>query len=167
MVMEFEGVTPKIDENTYISESVDIIGKVEILENANIWFGTRLRGDMNNIVIGRNTNIQENSVVHVDSKSPCIIGNNVTIGHGAIIHGCNIADNVLVGMGSIILNNAKIGNNTIIGAGSLITQGKEFPEGVLILGNPAKVVRKLTQAEIESIQCSADNYVRLSKKYKK
>ena len=141
MVMEFEGVTPKIDENTYISESVDIIGKVEILENANIWFGTRLRGDMNNIVIGRNTNIQENSVVHVDSKSPCIIGNNVTIGHGAIIHGCNIADNVLVGMGSIILNNAKIGNNTIIGAGSLITQGKEFPEGVLILGNPAKVVR--------------------------
>ena len=167
MIMDFEGVNPIINKNTYISESVDIIGKVEILENANIWFGTRLRGDMNNIVIGRNTNIQENSVVHVDSKSPCIIGNNVTIGHGAIIHGCNIADNVLVGMGSIILNNAKIGNNTIIGAGSLITQGKEFPEGVLILGNPAKVVRKLTQAEIESIQCSADNYVRLSKKYKK
>ena len=167
MVMEFEGVTPKIDENTYISESVDIIGKVEILENANIWFGTRLRGDMNNIVIGRNTNIQENSVVHVDSKSPCIIGNNVTIGHGAIIHGCNIADNVLVGMGSIILNNAKIGNNTIIGAGSLITQGKEFPEGVLILGNPAKVVRELSEAEIESIKNSANNYVNLSKKYTK
>ena len=167
MVMEFEGVTPKIDENTYISESVDIIGKVEILENANIWFGTRLRGDMNNIVIGRNTNIQENSVVHVDSKSPCIIGNNVTIGHGAIIHGCNIADNVLVGMGSIILNNAKIGNNTIIGAGSLITQGKEFPEGVLILGNPAKVIRELTKVEVESIKKSADNYVSLSKKYKK
>ena len=167
MVMEFEGVIPRIDENTYISESVDIIGKVEILENANIWFGTRLRGDMNNIVIGRNTNIQENSVIHVDSNSPCIIGDNVTIGHGAIIHGCNISANVLVGMGSIILNNAKIGKNTIIGAGSLITQGKEFPEGVLILGNPAKVIRELTEAEIESIQCSADNYVRLSKKYKK
>ena len=167
MVMEFEGVTPKIDENTYISESVDIIGKVEILENANIWFGTRLRGDMNNIVIGRNTNIQENSVVHVDSKSPCIIGNNVTIGQGAIIHGCNIADNVLVGMGSIILNNAKIGKNTIIGAGSLVTQGKEFPEGVLILGNPAKVVRELTDDEIKNIKKSADNYVNLSKRYKK
>ena len=167
MIMDFDGVKPKINENTYISESVDIIGKVEILENANIWFGTRLRGDMNNIVIGRNTNIQENSVVHVDSKSPCIIGNNVTIGHGAIIHGCNIADNVLVGMGSIILNNAKIGKNTIIGAGSLVTQGKEFPEGVLILGNPAKVIRQLTEAEIESIQRSADNYVSLSKKYKK
>ena len=157
----------RINKNTYISESVDIIGKVNVEENVNIWFGTRLRGDMNNIIIGENTNIQENSVVHVDINSPCIIGKNVTIGHGTIIHGCSISDNVLVGMGSIILNNAKIGKNTIIGAGSLVTQGKEFPEGVLILGNPAKVIRQLTEAEIESIQRSADNYVSLSKKYKK
>lgn len=167
MIMDFEGVTPRINKNTYISESVDIIGKVKVEENVNIWFGTRLRGDMNNIIIGENTNIQENSVVHVDINSPCIIGKNVTIGHGTIIHGCSISDNVLVGMGSIILNNAKIGKNTIIGAGSLVTQGKEFPEGVLILGNPAKVIRQLTEAEIESIQRSADNYVSLSKKYKK
>ena len=167
MIIDFEGVTPRINENTYISESVDIIGKVNVEENVNIWFGTRLRGDMNNIIIGENTNIQENSVVHVDINSPCIIGKNVTIGHGTIIHGCSISDNVLVGMGSIILNNAKIGKNTIIGAGSLVTQGKEFPEGVLILGNPAKVIRQLTEAEIESIQRSADNYVSLSKKYKK
>ena len=132
MIMDFEGVTPRINKNTYISESVDIIGKVNVEENVNIWFGTRLRGDMNNIIIGENTNIQENSVVHVDINSPCIIGKNVTIGHGTIIHGCSISDNVLVGMGSIILNNAKIGKNTIIGAGSLVTQGKEFPEGVLI-----------------------------------
>ncbi|WP_195955827.1 gamma carbonic anhydrase family protein [Clostridium saudiense] len=167
MIMDFDGVTPRINKNTYISESVDIIGKVNVEENVNIWFGTRLRGDMNNIIIGENTNIQENSVVHVDINSPCIIGKNVTIGHGTIIHGCSISDNVLVGMGSIILNNAKIGKNTIIGAGSLVTQGKEFPEGVLILGNPAKVIRQLTEAEIESIQRSADNYVSLSKKYKK
>ena len=167
MIMDFDGVTPRINKNTYISESVDIIGKVNVEENVNIWFGTRLRGDMNNIVIGENTNIQENSVVHVDVNSPCIIGRNVTIGHGAIIHGCNISDNVLVGMGSIILNNTKIGKNSIIGAGSLVTQGKDFPEGVLILGNPAKVIRQLTEAEIESIQCSADNYVSLSRKYKK
>ena len=167
MIMDFEGVTPRINKNTYISERVDIIGKVNVEENVNIWFGTRLRGDMNNIIIGENTNIQENSVVHVDINSPCIIGKNVTIGHGTIIHGCSISDNVLVGMGSIILNNAKIGKNTIIGAGSLVTQGKEFPEGVLILGNPAKVIRQLTEAEIESIQRSADNYVSLSKKYKK
>lgn len=167
MIMEFEGVNPIINNNTYISESVDIIGNVDIEENVNIWFGTRLRGDMNKIVVGENTNIQENSVVHVDTNSPCLIGKNVTIGHGAIIHGCNIADNVLVGMGSIILNDAKIGKNTIIGAGSLVTQGKSFPEGVLILGNPAKVIRELTKEEIESIQRSANNYVALSKKYKK
>lgn len=167
MIMDFYGVKPKINENTYISESVDIIGRVEIEDNVNIWFGTRLRADMNKIVVGANTNIQENSVVHVDTNSPCIIGKNVTIGHGAIIHGCSISDNVLVGMGAIILNNAKIGKNTIIGAGSLITQGKSFPEGVLILGNPAKVVRELTDDEIKSIQKSADNYVNLSKRYKK
>lgn len=167
MIMDFEGVTPRINKNTYISESVDIIGKVNVEENVNIWFGTRLRGDMNNIIIGENTNIQENSVVHVDINSPCIIGKNVTIGHGTIIHGCSISDNVLVGMGSIILNNAKIGKNTIIGAGSLVTQGKSFPEGVLILGNPAKVVRELTDDEIKNIKKSADNYVNLSKRYKK
>lgn len=165
MIKEFEGNIPRIDESTYISESVDIIGDVTIEENANIWFGTRLRGDMNKIVIGKNTNIQENTVVHVDKNCPCLIGKDVTIGHGAIIHGCEICDNVLVGMGSIILNNAKIGKNTIIGAGSLITQGKVFPEGVLILGNPAKVVRELSEAEIESIKNSANNYVNLSKKY--
>lgn len=167
MIMDFEGINPKINKNTYISESVDIIGNVEIDENANIWFGTRLRGDMNKIVIGANTNIQENSVVHVVVNSPCIIGKDVTIGHGAIIHGCTISDNVLVGMGSIILNNAKIGKNTIIGAGSLVTQGKSFKDGVLILGNPAKIVRELTDDEIKSIKSSAGNYVSLSKRYKK
>lgn len=167
MIIDFDEVKPKINENTYISESVDIIGKVEIEDNVNIWFGTRLRADMNKIVVGANTNIQENSVVHVDTNSPCIIGKNVTIGHGAIIHGCSISDNVLVGMGSIILNNAKIGKNTIIGAGSLVTQGKSFPDGVLILGNPAKVVRELTDDEIKNIKKSADNYVNLSKRYKK
>lgn len=166
MVKEFYGKYPNINETAYISESVDIIGDVLIKDNVNIWFGARLRADMNKIVIGENTNIQENSVIHIDVDYETIIGRNVTIGHGAIIHGCNIADNVLVGMGSIILNGARIGKNTIIGAGSLITQGKSFEEGVLVLGNPAKVIRKLTDEEIDRIQKSADNYVALSKKYK-
>ena len=166
MIKEFNGYMPDIDDQCYISESVDKIGNVTIKKGANIWFGTRIRGDMNRIVIGENTNIQENSVVHDDINSPAIIGKDVTIGHGAIIHGCTISDNVLVGMGAIILNNAKIGNNTIIGAGSLITQGKEFPEGVLILGNPAKIVRELNDDEIKNIKASSKNYVELSKKYK-
>ena len=163
MKLQFNGVAPSINENAYVSESLDII-KVE--ENVSIWFGARLRADMNKIVIGANSNIQENAVVHVDIESPVIIGENVTIGHSAIIHGCNISNNVLVGMGSIILNNAKISKNSIVGAGALVTQGKEFEEGVLILGNPAKAVRKLSEEEIKSIKRSADNYVALSKKYK-
>ena len=166
MKLQFNGVAPSINENAYVSESVDIIGDVKVEENVSIWFGARLRADMNKIVIGANSNIQENAVVHVDIESPVIIGENVTIGHSAIIHGCNISNNVLVGMGSIILNNAKISKNSIVGAGALVTQGKEFEEGVLILGNPAKAVRKLSEEEIKSIKRSTDNYVALSKKYK-
>ena len=166
MKLQFNGVAPSINENAYVSESVDIIGDVKVEENVSIWFGARLRADMNKIVIGANSNIQENAVVHVDIESPVIIGENVTIGHSAIIHGCNISNNVLVGMGSIILNNAKISKNSIVGAGALVTQGKEFEEGVLILGNPAKAVRKFSEEEIKSIKRSADNYVALSKKYK-
>ena len=166
MKLQFNGVAPSINENAYVSESVDIIGDVKVEENVSIWFGARLRADMNKIVRGANSNIQENAVVHVDIESPVIIGENVTIGHSAIIHGCNISNNVLVGMGSIILNNAKISKNSIVGAGALVTQGKEFEEGVLILGNPAKAVRKLSEEEIKSIKRSADNYVALSKKYK-
>ena len=166
MKLQFNGVAPSINENSYVSESVDIIGDVKVEENVSIWFGARLRADMNKIVIGANSNIQENAVVHVDIESPVIIGENVTIGHSAIIHGCNISNNVLVGMGSIILNNAKISKNSIVGAGALVTQGKEFEEEVLILGNPAKAVRKLSEEEIKSIKRSADNYVALSKKYK-
>jgi carbonic anhydrase/acetyltransferase-like protein (isoleucine patch superfamily) len=165
MIKDFNGKKPLIDKTCYISESVDIIGEVVIEKDANIWFGARLRGDMNRIYVGENTNIQENSVVHVDFHCETNIGKNVTIGHGAIIHGCTISENVLVGMGSIILNGAKISRNTIIGAGSLIPQGKEFEEGVLILGSPAKVIRKLTDEEIESIQKSVNNYVELSKIY--
>ena len=152
MKLQFNGVAPSINENAYVSESVDIIGDVKVEENVSIWFGARLRADMNKIVIGANSNIQENAVVHVDIESPVIIGENVTIGHSAIIHGCNISNNVLVGMGSIILNNAKISKNSIVGAGALVTQGKEFEEGVLILGNPAKAVRKLSEEEIKSIK---------------
>lgn len=165
MILDFNGIKPVIDKTCYISESVDIIGDVVIEKNANIWFGTTIRGDMSKIYIGENTNIQENSVVHVDFNCETNIGKNVTIGHRTIIHGCTIADNVLVGMGSIILNGAKIGKNTIIGAGSLVTQNKEFEEGVLIMGSPAKVVRKLTEDEIKSIEQSAKNYVEMSKKY--
>lgn len=166
MIHEFNGKSPNINENTYISESTDIIGDVTIEENCNIWFGTRIRGDMNKITILKNTNIQENSVVHVDVDEPTVIGEGVTIGHGAIIHGCTIGNNVLVGMGSIILNGAKIPDNSIVGAGALVTEHKEFEAGTLIIGSPAKSIRKLTDKEIQKIKQSAKNYIEISKKYK-
>jgi len=163
MIKSFKGVLPKIDESCYISESTDIIGNVTIGKDVNVWFGSRIRGDINQIVIGDYSNVQENSVIHVDTASPTIIGKNVTIGHGAIIHGCTIEDNVLVGMGAIVLNDAHLMKNCIVGAGALVTQGKSFPEGSLIIGNPAKVMRALTPEEIANIQHSADEYVALSK----
>ncbi len=163
MIKTYKNITPSIPKSCYISDSVDIIGDVTIGNDVNIWFGTRIRGDVNRIIIGDNSNIQENTVVHVDKNSPTTIGKNVTIGHAAIIHGCTIDDNVLIGMGSIVLNDAHIGKNSMVGAGSLVTQGKVFPEGSLILGNPAKLVRPLTPDEIQAIQKSADLYVQLSK----
>ena len=165
MIKSFKNKIPMVSNNTYISESVDIIGDVTIEENCNIWFGARLRGDMNKIHVGKGSNIQEKSVLHVDTDFETIIGENVTVGHGAIVHGCTICDNVLIGMGSIILNGAKIGENSIVGAGALVTQNKEFEDGVLILGNPAKSVRKLTEKEVESIRESAKHYIELSKEY--
>jgi carbonic anhydrase/acetyltransferase-like protein (isoleucine patch superfamily) len=166
MIKSFKEQHPIIDSSCYISESVDVVGAVTLGKNVNVWFGTRIRADVNTVFIGENSNIQENTVIHVDENSPTTIGKNVTIGHGAIIHGCQIADNVIIGMGAIVLNDAKISTNTIVGAGSLVTQGKVFPERVLILGNPAKVIRSLSEDEIAAIQKSADIYVKLSKEHR-
>ncbi|MCE5220631.1 MAG: gamma carbonic anhydrase family protein [Clostridium sp.] len=166
MIKEFKDKSPNLDNELYIAETAVIIGDVTLKKNANIWFGAVLRGHESPIVIGENTNIQENCVVHANYGNNVVIGEGCTIGHGAIIHGCNIKNNVLVGMGAIILNGAKIGNNTIIGAGSLVTQNKEFEDGVLILGNPAKVIRKLTEEEIEENKKACLSYLEVSKEFK-
>lgn len=166
MIHSFENIYPKIAEGAYIAENVEVIGKVNIEEKVNIWFGTVIRGDINSIYIGKCTNIQDNSTVHVDTNNPVMIGENVTIGHNSIIHGCSIGNNVLIGMGSIILNGAIIGENTIIGAGSIVTENKKIPSGVLCFGSPAKVVRELTEEEIANIKASSTRYIDLSVKYK-
>ena len=167
MIRSFENIYPKIAEDAYIADNVEIIGKVNIEERVNIWFGTVIRGDINSISIGKCTNIQDNSTVHVDTNNSVIIGENVTIGHNSIIHGCSIGNNVLIGMGSIILNGAIIGENTIIGAGSIVTENKKIPSGVLCFGSPAKVVRELTKEEIANIKASSTRYMDLSVKYRK
>lgn len=163
MIKKYKEKSPVIDEEAYIAETAVIIGDVTLKKNSNIWFGAVLRGDMESITIGENTNVQENSVIHVDKTAKVNIGDNCTIGHNAIIHGCKIGNNTLIGMGAIILNGAKIGNDSIVAAGALVTQNKEFEDGVLILGNPAKVVRKLTEEEINKNRKSSLNYVKISK----
>lgn len=166
MIKNYKDKYPSINEEAYISETAVIIGDVTIEKDANIWFGSVLRGDYSKIYIGEGTNIQENSVVHGDKDCEVIVGRGCTIGHGAIIHGCTIGENSLIGMGAIILNGAKIGNNSIVGAGSLVTQNKEYEDGVLILGNPAKVIRKLTESEIEANKKSYEEYIAVSRNMK-
>lgn len=165
MLIEVKENSPKIGEGTFVSKSSDLVGDVTIGRDCSIWFGAVLRAEENFIKIGDETNVQDNAVVHVDEGYNVLIGNGVTIGHGAIIHGCTIEDECLIGMGAIILNGAKIGKNTMVAAGSLVSQNKEIPEGVLVMGVPGKVVRKLTSEEIEKIKKSRKEYVRTKNLY--
>ncbi len=159
MIKDFKGVMPKIGKKVYCAERAVVIGDVTINDYGNIWFNTVLRGDVSPIVIGASTNVQDNSTVHTSAGCPTNIGANVTIGHNCIIHGCTIEDECLIGMGSVVLDGAVIGKNSIVGAGSLVTKNKTFPEKSLIIGSPAKVIRTLTEQEIEGIRNSSKHYV--------
>lgn len=165
MIINFNDNKPQIHKTSFIAANATIIGSVNIGENSSVWFNAVLRGDANRIVIGKNSNVQDNCVIHMDSEDEVIIGDNVTIGHGAIIHGCTIEDNCLIGMGAIILNGAIIKKNSIIGAGALVTQNKIIPENSMAMGAPAKVIRELTKEEILNIEESSKHYVELSKNY--
>jgi carbonic anhydrase/acetyltransferase-like protein (isoleucine patch superfamily) len=161
-------VSPELppEDEYWIAPSAVLIGKVRLLRNASVWFGAVLRGDVEWITVGENSNVQDNSVIHADPGDPTTIGTNVTVGHRVILHGTHIGDNTLVGMGSTLLNGSKIGNNCLIGANSLISEGKEFPDGSLILGSPARVVKPLSEAQIAYLKISADVYVRNSKRFR-
>lgn len=149
----------------FIANNATVIGKVTLARNVSVWFNAVLRGDNDRIDVGENSNIQDASVLHVDPGVPLHIGANVTVGHKVMLHGCTIDDNSLIGIGSIILNRAKIGKNSIVGANSLVTEGKEFPDGVLIIGSPARVVRELTGDEIRYNTWSANHYVENAHNY--
>lgn len=166
MLIAFEGKKPIIGSSVLIGDGSQIIGEVTIMDNVSIWYNAVLRADLSPIVVGKGSNIQDNATVHVERERPTIIGENVTIGHNAIIHACTIEDNVLIGMGAIILNGACIRKNCLIGAGSLVTENKEIPEGSLVLGSPGKVIRSLTPDEIKKITISGIHYQELAKKHK-
>ena len=154
----FEGQAPVVADDTWIAPDANVIGRVTIENAASIWFGATLRGDNEWITVGAGSNIQENCVLHTDMGFPLIIGAGCTIGHKAMLHGCVLGENTLIGMGATVLNGAHIGNNCLIGAGALITEGKEIPDGSLVMGTPGRVIRTLDDSAIHSLQASAKGY---------
>ncbi len=157
---------PQIDYSAFVADSATIVGSVFVYENASVWFQVTIRGDNEPIVVGRNSNVQEGAVLHTDPGCPLTIGEGVTVGHQAMLHGCTIGDGSLIGIQAVVLNGAKIGRNCLVGAGALVTEGKEFPDNVLILGSPAKVVRALTEDDIARMRRSAENYAQRGHRYK-
>lgn len=167
MIYKLGDLIPKIGKNNFISETASIIGDVETKENVSIWFSAVLRGDMSKITIGANSNVQDNVTVHGDKPFPVVVGNNVTIGHNCVIHGCEIGDNSIIGMGTILLNGSKIPKNCIVGAGSLVTNKLIANEGDLILGSPAKVVKQLDEKNKNYLKYANEVYLNKIETYKK
>lgn len=164
-IAPFKGVWPLIEESVFLADGVRVLGDVSIAESANIWFNSVVRGDENAIRIGRFTNIQDNTTIHVQDTHSCTVGDYVTVGHNSLLHGCQIANNCIIGMGSVIMNGVEIGENCIIGARSLITENKVIPPNSLVVGSPARVIRKLEPEQIEEIHESALHYHKLAVEY--
>ncbi|MBZ4022460.1 gamma carbonic anhydrase family protein [Rhodobacter sp. TJ_12] len=158
MIYELDGVAPILGQGAWVAPDANLIGKVVLEDAASVWFGCTLRGDNEEIRVGAGSNVQENVVCHTDMGFPLVIGENCTIGHKAMLHGCTIGAGSLIGMGATVLNGAKIGRGCLIGAGALITEGKEIPDGSLVMGAPGKVVRQLDDAAQQKLLASAARY---------
>jgi carbonic anhydrase/acetyltransferase-like protein (isoleucine patch superfamily) len=167
MIYALDGIAPQIDPSAWVADTAVLIGKITLEQDANIWFGATLRGDNEEIRVGRGSNIQENSVLHTDMGYPLIIAANCTIGHKAMLHGCTIGEGTLIGMGATILNGAKIGKGCLIGAGALITEGKDIPDGSLVMGVPGKVVRQLDTESQARLLKSAEGYQANARRFAK
>ena len=167
MIYDFANNTPTLHKESWVASNAILIGKVTLKKDANVWFNVVLRGDIEPITIGEGSNVQDGSVFHTDPGCPLTIGKNVTVGHMVMLHGCEIADDTLIGIGSTILNKTKIGKNCIIGANTLIAENKVIPDRSLVLGSPGKIIRQVTDEEIKSIKENAEHYVSNYKKYKK
>lgn len=165
-ILPYKGVWPVIAEDVFIAPGAMVIGNVTIREGASVWYNAVVRGDVAPIVIGQRTNIQDNCTLHVDEDAPLTIGDDCTVGHGAIVHGATVGDRVLLGMNSVVLSQAQVGADTIVGASALVSEGKSITSGSLAVGIPARVVRTLTEAEREHLLESADGYVRRAQEHK-
>lgn len=165
MIIPYNTINPNTEKNVFIAQNAVVIGNVKLSENSSVWFNAVVRGDIEEISIGKGTNIQDNSTLHTSAGYPLSIGEYVTVGHNAVLHGCSIRNNCLIGMGAIVLDGAIIGENSLIAAGSIVTPNKNIPPRSLVMGSPAKVIRQLTEAEIISIRNNADSYIELKSKY--
>jgi carbonic anhydrase/acetyltransferase-like protein (isoleucine patch superfamily) len=158
--------TPQLAPSAFVADGATVIGRVELAEGASVWYGSVLRGDNDWIRIGRNSNVQDASVLHTDHGIPLQLGENVSVGHQCMLHGCTIGDGSLIGIQSVILNRARIGRHSIVGAGALVTEGKEFPDGAMILGSPAKVVRMLRDDEVARLAGIAAHYIEQAERHR-
>ncbi|MEX2416223.1 MAG: gamma carbonic anhydrase family protein [Paenibacillaceae bacterium] len=165
MLYDYKGIKPNLNESVFVANGVRIIGDVKIEQECSIWYNAVLRGDLAPIRIGQRTNIQDGTIAHVNVDQPLLIGEDVSVGHGAIIHGCTISKGALIGMGAIILNGAVIGEYALIGAGSIVTENKIIPPYTLSLGSPARVVRELTAEDLNRMKITTDSYVQKGKEY--
>ena len=165
-VYELDGVAPRIAASAWVAQSAQVIGNVELAEDSSVWFGAVLRGDTERIRIGRGSNIQDGSVLHADAGKPLEMGENVTVGHLAMLHGCSVGDGALIGIGAVVLNGARIGRCCLVGAGALVTEGKEFADGSMILGSPAKAVRQLSAEQQQGLLWSAQHYIDNARRFR-
>jgi carbonic anhydrase/acetyltransferase-like protein (isoleucine patch superfamily) len=165
-IYQLGDAVPQIHESAWVAESAQVMGRIELEQDASVWFGAVLRGDNEPIRIGRCSNIQDGSVLHSDVGQPMTVGPYVTVGHQAMLHGCTIGEGSLIGIGAIVLNGARIGKNCLVGAGALVTEGKEFADGSMILGSPARVVRQLTSEQIAGIRRNVLGYVENARHFK-
>jgi carbonic anhydrase/acetyltransferase-like protein (isoleucine patch superfamily) len=167
VIYALDGLAPSLGREVYVAPSATVVGDVHLGDEVSIWFGAVLRGDVERLTVGARSNVQDNSVLHSDPGSPLCLGERVTVGHGVILHGCTVGDGALIGMGASILNDARIGRNCLVGANALITEGKEFADGMLIVGSPARAVRLLTTEELARMAGSAGRYVDRGKLYQR
>jgi carbonic anhydrase/acetyltransferase-like protein (isoleucine patch superfamily) len=166
MIWQLPGQRPVLGSAAFVAPGATVVGDVIIGNEASVWFGAVLRGDVERLTVGARSNVQDNSVLHADPGAPLVLGDDVTVGHMVMLHGCQVGNCSLIGIGAVVMNHARIGANCIVGAKSLVTEGKSYPDGVLIIGAPARVIRELTPAEIAGLKASAARYVQRAALYR-
>jgi carbonic anhydrase/acetyltransferase-like protein (isoleucine patch superfamily) len=165
-IYQLDDHSPHIDPTAWVADTAQVMGAITLAAHTSVWFGAVLRGDTETIQIGEGSNVQDLAVIHADIGLPVVVGKHVTVGHQVMLHGCTIGDESLIGIGAVVLNGARIGRHCVVGAGSVVTEGKEFPDGSLIMGTPAKVVRQLTPEQIEGLRMSAKHYIQNALRFK-